>query len=178
MDEVRVSNAVRSAGWVTTEYNNQNSPATFFSSVSGEESRATTIADGTNPGNTTIAPGAAATDVDAFTLQTSGGTDTVTAATVTLAAGTWAGINLVQITDNSNVVMGTATDPGSNTVPITLSTNISVTTTATTNKIRITPKSHANMPAAPRATPARAPKNTTPPPRTAPTGTHPGNPPA
>src|SRR5437870_974588 len=113
----------------------------------------TTIADGTNPGNTTIAPGAAATDVDAFTLQTTtGGTDTVTAVTVTLAAGTSAGINLVQITDNSNVVMGTATDPGSDTVPITLSTNISVTTTATTYKIRITPKSHANMPAPPGAT--------------------------
>ena len=31
MDEVRVSNAVRSAGWVLTEYNNQNSPATFYS---------------------------------------------------------------------------------------------------------------------------------------------------
>src|SRR5437899_1989294 len=151
MDEVRVSNAVRSAGWVTTEYNNQNSPATFFS-VSGEESRVTTIADGANPGNTAIVPGAAATDVDAFTLQTNSGTDTVTAATVTLAAGTYVGINLVQITDNSNVVMGTATDPGSNTVPITLSTNISVTTTATTYKIRITPKSHANMPAPPGAT--------------------------
>src|SRR5712692_7888135 len=142
MDEVRVSNAVRSAGWILTEYNNQNSPATFFSSVGGEESRATTIADGTNPGNTTIAPGAAATDVDAFTLQTSSGTDTVTAATVTLAAGTSVGINLVQITDNSNVVMGTATDPVSDTVSIPLSTNISVTTTATTYKIRITPKSH------------------------------------
>src|SRR2546422_9306311 len=38
----------------------------------------TTIADGTNPGPTTIAPGAAATNVDAFTLQTSSGTDTVT----------------------------------------------------------------------------------------------------
>src|SRR5438876_628790 len=129
-----------------------------FSSLQGRMSIAlrppftTTIADGTNPGNTTIAPGAAATDVDAFTLQTSSGTDTVTAATVTLAAGTWAGINLVQITDNSNVVMGTATDPGSNTVPITLSTNISVTTTATTYKIRITPKSHANMLAVPGAT--------------------------
>src|SRR5438876_3541701 len=82
-----------------------------FSSLQGRMSIAlrppitTTIADGTNPGNTTIAPGAAATDVDAFTLQTSGGTDTVTAATVTLAAGTYAGINLVQITDHSNVVL-------------------------------------------------------------------------
>src|SRR5436309_4436131 len=129
-----------------------------FSSLQGRMSIAlqppvTTIADGTNPGPTTIAPGtAAATDVDAFTLQTNSGTDTVTAATVTLAAGTYAGINLVQITDNSNVVMGTATDPGSNTVPITLSTNISVTTTATTYKIRITPKSHANMPGVPGTT--------------------------
>src|SRR5437667_7571975 len=134
-------------------------PATLgFSSLQGRMSIApqppvTTIADGTNPGPPTIAPGtAAATDVDAFTLQTNSGTATVTAATVTLAAGTYAGINLVQITDNSNVVMGTATDPGSNTVPITLSTNISVTTTATTYKIRITPKSHANMPGVPGTT--------------------------
>src|SRR5437899_967627 len=152
MDEVRVSNAARSAGWISTSYNNQNSPATFFSVVSGEESRVTTIADGAKPGNTAIVPGAAATDVDAFTLQTTSGTDTVTAATVTLAAGTSAWISLVQITDNSNVVMGTATDPGSDTVPITLSTNISVTTTATTYKIRITPKSHANMPVPPDTT--------------------------
>src|SRR5437870_8336027 len=130
-----------------------------FSSLQGRMSIAlrppvTTIADGTNPTCPTcpLAPGAVATDVDAFTLQTSSGTDTVTAVTVTLAAGTWAGINLVQITDNSNVVLGTATDPGANTVPITLSTNNPVTTTATTYKIRITPKSHANMPAVPGAT--------------------------
>src|SRR5437870_9935113 len=129
-----------------------------FSSLQGRMSIAlqppvTIIADGTNPGPTTIAPGtAAATDVDAFTLQTTSGTDTVTAATVTLAAGTRVGINLVQITDNSNVVMGTATDPISDIVSIPLSTNISVTTTATTYKIRITPKSHANMPAPQGAT--------------------------
>src|SRR2546422_5734681 len=54
-----------------------------FSSLQGRMSIAlrppvTTIADGTNPGPTTIAPGAAATNVDAFTLQTSSGTDTVT----------------------------------------------------------------------------------------------------
>src|SRR5438876_1071828 len=107
---------------------------------------------GTNPGNAAIAPGGLVTDLDAFTLQTSSGTDTVTGVTVTLAAGTSAGINLVQITDNSNVVMGTATDPGSDTVSITLSTNITATTSATTYKVRITPKTHANMPAPPGAT--------------------------
>src|SRR5437899_12592991 len=101
MDEVRVSNAARSAGWISTSYNNQNSPATFFSVVGGEESRVTTIADGTNPTCPTcpLAPGAVATDVDAFTLQTSSGTDTVTAATVTLpgcsAPGCYEGITKV-----------------------------------------------------------------------------------
>ncbi len=31
MDEVRISNVVRSADWIATEYNNQNSPSTFYS---------------------------------------------------------------------------------------------------------------------------------------------------
>jgi hypothetical protein len=31
LDEVRVSNTVRSAGWISTEYNNQNAPASFYS---------------------------------------------------------------------------------------------------------------------------------------------------
>lgn len=30
VDEVRVSNSVRSASWITTEYNNQSSPSTFY----------------------------------------------------------------------------------------------------------------------------------------------------
>lgn len=36
IDEVRVSNSVRSAAWIKTEYNNQNSPNTFWS-VGAEE---------------------------------------------------------------------------------------------------------------------------------------------
>src|SRR5207244_3790164 len=39
LDEVRLSTMERSAGWVTTEYNNQNSPATFI--TMGSESCAT-----------------------------------------------------------------------------------------------------------------------------------------
>jgi Concanavalin A-like lectin/glucanases superfamily/Domain of unknown function (DUF2341) len=34
-DEMRISNTARSADWITTEYNNQSSPSTFYS-VSGE----------------------------------------------------------------------------------------------------------------------------------------------
>ena len=31
LDEVRISNIVRSAAWISTEYNNQSSPSTFYS---------------------------------------------------------------------------------------------------------------------------------------------------
>src|SRR5437870_1100407 len=160
MDEVRVSNAARYAGWISTSYNNQNSPATFFSLVGGEESRVTTIADGTNPGNITIARGAAATDVDACPLQTSGGTDTVTAATVTLAGcsapGCYEGITKVEITgsDAGPTVYGTVNNPSSDTVTF-AAMSIPVSTTCALPcpyKIRITPMSHANMPAPPGKT--------------------------
>ena len=30
LDELRVSNTTRSPGWIATEYNNQNSPSTFY----------------------------------------------------------------------------------------------------------------------------------------------------
>ncbi|MGH8753275.1 MAG: DUF6701 domain-containing protein, partial [Burkholderiales bacterium] len=36
LDEARVSNVARSAGWILTEYNNQNSPSSFFA-VGGQE---------------------------------------------------------------------------------------------------------------------------------------------
>jgi hypothetical protein len=36
LDEVRISSVSRSAAWITTEYNNQNSPSTFYT-VGGEE---------------------------------------------------------------------------------------------------------------------------------------------
>jgi hypothetical protein len=38
IDEVRISNVSRSTGWITTEYNNQRSPSTFYS-VGTEETR-------------------------------------------------------------------------------------------------------------------------------------------
>ncbi|MBL8015445.1 MAG: DUF2341 domain-containing protein, partial [Candidatus Doudnabacteria bacterium] len=40
LDEVRVSTAAHSADWITTEYNNQNSPSTFYT-VGSEEASAT-----------------------------------------------------------------------------------------------------------------------------------------
>ena len=37
MDEVRISSGVRSGDWITTEYNNQDSPSTFYSVASEED---------------------------------------------------------------------------------------------------------------------------------------------
>ena len=110
-----------------------------------------TIANGASePSSVTIAPGASITDLDNFTLQTSSGTDTVTAATVTLGpADAYNNIAQVDITNTSNVAQCTAvTNPSSNTVSFSTCT-IPITTTETTFKVRITPKTHSNMPEVP-----------------------------
>lgn len=107
----------------------------------------TTLGDGTDPSNTTIGPGASVTDLDAFTLQTDTGTDTVTALTVTLSpASSFNNIAKVEITDNSDVDECTDIDnPSSLTLNFT-GCSLAVTTTPTTFKVRVTPKTHANMP--------------------------------
>lgn len=108
----------------------------------------TSLGNGTDPGAATLAPGGAATMADAFTFVTSGSNDSVTAVVVTLAAGTSAGLSLVEITNSAGTtVYGSVANPASDTPSISLGTPISVTGTTTTYKIRVTPKSHANMPA-------------------------------
>ncbi|MEE8060684.1 MAG: DUF2341 domain-containing protein [Gemmatimonadales bacterium] len=123
--------------------------ATPTSDITAAAGPTTTIGDGTDPGNAPIIPGDPATELDTFTLQiNSGPDDTVTAATVTLAAGTSGGISLVEITSNDGVtVYGSVANPAGDTVAVTLSTNITATTTITPYKVRITPKIHTDMPA-------------------------------
>ena len=83
----------------------------------------TTLGSGTDPSNSAIAPSGTATMADAFTFQTASGTDSITAVTVTLASGTSGGLSLVEITDTAgSTVYGSATNPGSDTPAITLST--------------------------------------------------------
>jgi hypothetical protein len=107
----------------------------------------TTLANGVDPANVTRAPGGVATLADSFTFQTASGTDAITAVTVTLAAGTSASLSLVEITNNAGTtVYGSVANPASDTPAITLTTNISATTTSTQYHIRVTPKSHAVMP--------------------------------
>lgn len=110
-----------------------------------------TLADGTDPANAAIAPGGAATMADAFTFTTAAGSNAVSQVVVGLAAGTSGGLSLVEITnDAGTTVYGSVVDPGSDTPSITLSTNtLTATTTTTQFKIRVTPKSHVNMPVPP-----------------------------
>lgn len=108
----------------------------------------TTLAPGTDPAATTIAPGTAATDVDLFTLQTSGGSEAITSVTVNLS--TSSGVGRLSITNNAGTELGFTTSPvtGSNTITV---AGMSATTTLTTFKVRITPLSHAAMPLPPGA---------------------------
>lgn len=113
----------------------------------------TTLGNGSDPANTSRTPGGGSANAGAFSFQTNNGTDTVTAATVTLATGTAAGISLIEITNVAgNTLYGAIADPASDTPTIPLTTNTLTTTTALTEyRIRITPKSHVNMPAPPGA---------------------------
>ncbi|MEK7520385.1 MAG: fibronectin type III domain-containing protein [Patescibacteria group bacterium] len=115
-------------------------------------SATTTIGNGTNPGNSTVAPGSAITDLDAFTLIASSGTDSVTALTVTLTgASSFESLSEVRITsDNgSTLYFSAVANPSSNTVNFSGGTPVPVTTSSVQFKVRITPKTHANMPVPP-----------------------------
>ena len=108
----------------------------------------TTLATGADPAAATIAPGAAATDVNLFTLQTASGTEAITSVTVNLS--TSSGVGRLAITDSAGVELGFTTAPvmGSNTIAV---AGMSATTTLTTFKVRVTPLSHALMPVIPGA---------------------------
>lgn len=109
----------------------------------------TTIGDGTNPASTTLTPGGSATMAGAFTFQTDTGVDTISSVVVNLGVGNSAGISLVEVTSDDGVtVYGSVVNPASDTPSITLA-GLTATTASTQYKIRITPKSHTNMPAPP-----------------------------
>lgn len=122
-----------------------------FLATSESACTTTTVGNGTDPGSGSLCPGGAATDLDAFTLQTSAGTDTVTSATVSFAAGTSTGVGTVAITDDAgSTTYGSAGNPA-DTQAIAFGTNITATTTLTPYKVRITPRTHPAMPAPPGA---------------------------
>ncbi len=110
-----------------------------------------TLGVGTDTPSVTLPPGGTATTVDTFTLQTTSGTDDIPSLTLTFASGTAQALSLVEITNNAgSTVYGSVANPSSDVVPITLNTNTLTSNTALTQyRVRITPKSHVNMPAVP-----------------------------
>ncbi len=104
------------------------------------------------PSSQTIGPGHDIVDLANFTLKTTVGSDTMTAAVVTLSpAGAYENVAEVAITNTSNTNQCTsATNLTSNTVTFS-SCDLAIDTTETTYKIRIKPKSHADMPPPPGA---------------------------
>ena len=116
----------------------------------------TIVGDGETITNATICPGAVAKEIDAFTLQTSEGTDTVTDVTVKFdTAGFYQRLSEVQITDNGgNTIYGSVSNLLSDTVsiPVTGMPDVTNDEPLPQYKVRITPKSNADMPSPPGGT--------------------------
>ncbi len=96
--------------------------------------------------DTIIGPSSSATFVDAFTFRTDTGTDVITAVVVNLTNAS--ATSKIEITNASgSTVYGSTTNPTLATTTITLNNSTLTASTATTTyMIRITPKSHANLP--------------------------------
>ncbi|WP_167975071.1 DUF2341 domain-containing protein [Lentzea indica] len=120
IDEVRVANVVRSAGWVTTNFNNQNSPSTF--ATLGTEQTLTAPAI-TSASSTTFTESSAGS----FTVTTTGAPTPTLSQTGSLPTG-------VTFVDNGNgtaTLSGTPTSAG--TYPLTITAANGVSPNATQN---------------------------------------------
>ena len=113
----------------------------------------TTLGDGANPSDATLAPGDNLTDLDSFTLTTDTGTDSVTGATVTLASGAYAGISTLSIaSEDGATTYFSPVSPTGDSVSFAGGTPLPITSSPTTFKIRLSPKPHLDMPAPPGST--------------------------
>jgi hypothetical protein len=113
-----------------------------------------TLGTGTDTPSISLTPGGVATTLDTFTFQTSTSTDIISSVTLSLASSTATSTSLIEITnDAGSIVYGSVANPTTDTPTITLSNStLTANTSLTQYRIRITPKSHANMPAVPGAT--------------------------
>jgi hypothetical protein len=113
-----------------------------------------TLGSGNDPAGGNLPPGSSATTSNTFTLTTDTGTDVIQSVTVTTATTTAQALSLIEITnDAGSTIYGSVANPTSDIIPITLSTNtLTANTSTTTYRIRVTPKTHANMPAVPGST--------------------------
>jgi len=129
--------------------NNKNAQATFYedqlSFVITYTPPTTTLGDGTDPENSTVAPGSTNQYLDQFTFVTDAGTNSVTALTVTTT--NYTAIESMEIWDDSLTTQyfTTVSNPGSNTWNFSGGTPIPVSTTPASFRIIFTAKSHADL---------------------------------
>lgn len=112
---------------------------------------ATTVGPGIDPPASTIGPGGTAADLDAFTLQTSSGFDTLGGVTVTLTpAGAYNYVGSVAVTsDDGTITYGSVSNPSSDEVSIPFSTLISASAVPVQYKVRIAARPHYAFPPPP-----------------------------
>ena len=115
IDEARVSNAVRAADWIATEYNNQNSPSTFY--TVGSESSDTTapIFSSVTPASSSLINNVTSSSAIAFTTDEALASGSIT---ITRTSGT----------DDANsphtcTLTGTSLDVGAHTIDLSDTTN-------------------------------------------------------
>lgn len=110
-----------------------------------------TVGAGSDLPDAALAPGGPETALNAFTLQTSTGTDSIKAVRINMSQpGASSGIASISVkSDNGSITYGTVTNPTMELLAIPLSTLITATTTPVQYKIMVTPKTQAAMPPPP-----------------------------
>lgn len=137
------------AGNITMTFTIASDDVAMIMAAFKEVAKTTTLASGTDPSTTTVAPESGIVDAGSFTFQTNSGTDSITSSTIILAgSGTpYSGLSEVRITsdDGATTYFSAISNPSSNTLNFSGGTPILVSTTQTQFKIRVTLKTHANM---------------------------------
>lgn len=107
----------------------------------------TILGSGTDPSNSTVAPGTANNYLDQFTFQTNTGTDSVTALTVTTTnTSAIASMKICSNDDNCNTqYFNTVTSPSGNNWNFSGGTSIPVTTSQTAFRVVFTAKGHSEL---------------------------------
>jgi len=111
----------------------------------------TIVGPGMDPPDAHVGPGSLPTALDSFTLQSSGGSDLIGEIKVALVPdGSYNYIDSLSITNNDGTITyGSVSSPSSDTISITLTTPIDVTTSSSQYKLWVSPKQHSAMPAVP-----------------------------
>ena len=144
LDEVRVAGTPRSAGWLLTEFNNQNSPSTFYSVASQVAYKIFTgIGNFSNPSRWTNGNLPAAGDnliIDGTcTVDNNAGTDNVAYGTLTIGTATGRTLNWAAGGTNRLNVSNVSAGSGVSTLDMTNGGTLIIRGTWTSTNLTFTP---------------------------------------